>query len=185
MKIKLMTFIVIMFVSLSSKGQEVLTFTDVVKIDSISKNELYNRAKLWFATTFNSLKDVLQIEDKDAGQLVGNSLFKYTPTVFNANARIVGNIKLTIKIFVKDGRYKYEFTNFIHESKSNSEYGGLDFGLITTDKTCPNPKKNMFSGWNDKVWLDIKNQIEINTTHLIESLKKGMLIQSEAVISDW
>lgn len=180
-----MTFIVIMFASLTNKGQEVFTFTDVVKIDSISKNELYNRAKLWFATTFNSSKDVLQIEDKDSGQLVGNSLFKYSPTVFNASARTVGNIKFTIKIFVKDGRYKYEFTNFIHESNSYSAYGGLDFGLITTDKTCPNPKKNMLSGWNDKVWLDIKNQIEINIIPLIESLKKGMLVQSETVKSDW
>lgn len=59
------------------------------QIDSFpgtSKEELYNRSKIWFVKTFKSAKDVLQLEDKDNGQLIGKGNFQYINSVFTAQA---------------------------------------------------------------------------------------------------
>jgi hypothetical protein len=164
-------------------GQDPLTYTEVVQTDSASKNELYNRAKLWFVNAYNSASDVLQMDNKEEGQIIGKAIMKYNPTVFSGSEQTKGNIKYTIKIFVKDSRYKYEITDFVHDPYGN-QYGKTSMGLITTDEECPNPK-SMAKGWSNKVWRDIKNQIESNMTSLIASLKQSMTKQAESKSDDW
>jgi len=164
-------------------GQEKLTYSEVVQTDSISQNELYNRAKLWFATTYNSANDVLQMDNKEEGQLIGKAILKYNPNVLSGSEQTKGNINYTIKIFVKNGRYKYEITDFIHDPYGN-QYGKYSMGVITTSEECPNPKP-MAKGWSDKVWKDIKSQIETNMNSLIPSMKQGMKKKTETKKSDW
>lgn len=160
-------------------GQTPLKYTEVVKIDSVLSNELYNRASLWFATAYNSANDVLQMDDKDQGQIIGKANIIYKPKIFNGSEQTKGNIKYTIKIFVKDERYKYEISNFIHVP-----YGNSSFGLITTDVEYPDPKP-LAKKWSNKVWRDIKNQIEENISSLIASLKHDMSKQAETEVDDW
>ncbi|GAB4199695.1 MAG: DUF4468 domain-containing protein [Bacteroidia bacterium] len=183
MKKSRLAFIIMIATTMVVFGQEPLAYTEVVQVDSVSKNELYNRAKVWFATTYNSVNDVLQIDNKEEGMLIGKAIMKYEPNVFTGSEQTKGNIKYTIKIFVKDGRYKYEITDFIHDPYGN-QYGKSSMGLITTDKECPNPKP-MAKGWSNKVWNDIKSQIEDNVTSLINSLKQGMSKRPESKKDDW
>lgn len=176
MKIKILT-VAVMITAVF--GQTPLKYTEVVKIDSVLSNELYNRASLWFATAYNSANDVLQMDDKDKGQIIGKANIIYKPKVFSGSEQTKGSIKYTIKIFVKDGRYKYEISDFIHVP-----YGSSSFGLITTDEECPNPKP-MAKRWSNKVWQDIKNQIGNNISSLIASLKHDMSKQTESEVNDW
>ncbi len=181
MKKLMLTFTILTAISLSVYGQEPLTYTEVVQVDSVSKSELFNRAKLWFATAYNSANDVLQIDNKEEGEIIGKANMNYTPTVFSGGYTIKGSIKYTIKIFVKEGRYKYEITDFIHDPYGNQD-GNM--GLITTDKENPNPKP-MAKKWSNKVWDDIKTQIEQNMITLIVSLKDGMAKTTESKKDDW
>ena len=178
-----MTLALLLFTAMTIFGQEPLTYTEVIQVDSISQNELYNRAKLWFTTTYNSANDVLQMDNKESGQIIGKAIMKYNPTVFSGSEQTKGSIKYTIKIFVKEGRYKYEISDFIHDPYGN-QYGKSSMGLITTNEECPNPKP-MAKKWSNKVWRDIKNQIENNMTSLVLSLKKGMMKQAETETDDW
>ena len=41
-----------------------ITYSEVVKVDG-NKDELYSRAREWFAKTYNSAKNVIQMDDKD------------------------------------------------------------------------------------------------------------------------
>ena len=164
-------------------GQEPLTYTEIMQADGISKMELYTRAKLWFANAYNSANDVLQMDNKEGGQIIGKAIMQYKPTVFSGSAATKGNIKYTIKIFVKEGRYKYEITDFIHDPNGN-RYGKWSMSLITTNEECYSPKP-MAKNWSDKVWRDIKNQIENNMNPLIVSLKQGMIKQVETETDDW
>ena len=59
-------FILLLFaLSNSSSGQTLpidsttgkITYTEVVKVDSITKDQLYSRALVWFTKTFKSAKD--------------------------------------------------------------------------------------------------------------------------------
>jgi hypothetical protein len=69
--------ILITVITMRVTGQVPLTYTEVIQVDSISKNELYNRAKLWFTTVYNSAKDVLQMDNKDEGQKIGKAIISY------------------------------------------------------------------------------------------------------------
>ena len=132
-KLTLTTVLLLMINSITTYGQTVLTYTEVIQVDSVTNIELYNRAKLWFATVYNSSNDVLQLENKEEGQLIGKAIMKYNPTVLSGSETTKGSIKYTIKIFVKDGRYKYEISDFIHDPVGN-QYGKSSLGLITTDE---------------------------------------------------
>ena len=48
-----------------------ITFSEVVQAPGVSQAELYARAKLWFAGTFKSAKDVEQADEKEAGVVQG------------------------------------------------------------------------------------------------------------------
>ena len=164
-------------------GQKPLMYTEVIQADSISKLELYNRAKSWFSTTYNSANNVIQNDNKEDGEIIGKANIIYNPKVFSGSEQTKGSIKYTIKIYVKEGRCKYEITDFIHDPFGN-QYGKSSMGLITTDKECPNPKP-FAKGWSNNVWEDIKNQIDENITKLVNSLKESLSKKSESKKDDW
>lgn len=158
-------------------AQDALKYSEVIKIDTIPKDELYNRAKLWFVDVFNSANDVLQLESQQDGQLIGKATFEYVPKMFILSDLSKGMVKYTLQVFIKEGRYKYIVTDFILNSRHN-------FGLITTSMECPKPKLRD-KKWSDKTWIDIKNQIDRQIQPLIISLQSGMNKQSESKNDDW
>lgn len=183
MKKLLLSLLLIISFSVTAYCQEALIYSEVIKVDSISQAELYNRAKLWFSTAFVDSKSVIQLDDKEDGQIVAKAKMVYNPKVFTGSSQTEGYINYTIKVFVKYGRYKYEMSDFFHDPKG-CEYGKYCVGKITTDKDCPNPK-TLAKGWSNKVWNDIKNQIDVNTTSLLAGLRKNMDKQTESKKEDW
>lgn len=87
-----------------------VTYTDVVQVPGASKAELYTRARAWFATSFASAKAVLEMDDVQAGQLIGNATGYYYARFMGADAKTT--LWRTINVQIKDGRYKYTITNF-------------------------------------------------------------------------
>jgi hypothetical protein len=89
-----------------------VTYTEVVKVDTLlNKDEIYKRVKRWFVDTYKSGKDVIQLDDKDNGEVIGKGNFSVLWQInFMGGMNI--NIWETIKINIKDGRYKYEITDF-------------------------------------------------------------------------
>ncbi len=164
---------------ISASGQESLTYTEVIETKNTSKAELYKRAKLWFVTTYNSANDVLQMDDNEEGILIGKGIMKYKPNIFYGSDNTRGNIKYTIKVFLRENRYKYEITDFIHDP-----YGRSSMGLITTDEEPASTKKSG-KKWRKKVWNDIKDQIKTYTDSLINNLKDGMAGAAGEKSDDW
>lgn len=170
---KILLFVCAFFIGTGVYAQKPLIYTDVVKVDStITKNELYNRAKLWFTNTFKDANKVLQVQDEERGQLVGKGKMKYNTTIFAGSGTTSGYIGYTVNLFVKDGRYKYEITDFIHEGSSNTPF---NMGLITDSETAPIFSEKKYAiKWCDKLWIDIKDQITPNARSLEQSLKEAM-----------
>src|ERR1700712_2029549 len=93
-----------------------------------AKDDLYNRAKSWFANASQNTKYVIQAQDKETGTLAGKGNFEY-----RFNSFMQGNKKkdqfyattnkagFTIKLFVKDNKYKYVITNLVIEELFGSE----------------------------------------------------------------
>ena len=48
-----------------------IVYSEIVKVDSTSSPELYLRAKTWFVRNFNSANNVIQLDDKESGKIIG------------------------------------------------------------------------------------------------------------------
>lgn len=96
--------------TLVDKETGLVTFTGVVRVDStLSKAELYSRAREWFARTYNDADKVLSMDDRASGKLLGKAF---------QNIKIYSSYEkmhYQISVFVKDGRYKYEITNLRYQ----------------------------------------------------------------------
>jgi len=162
-------------VPIDSATNKVL-YTEVIKVDGVLKDELYTRAREWFAKTFRSAQSVLQMDDKDAGKIIGkgaaSSSFKYMI------ASIDFLLKYTISIAVKDGRYRYEITDIsVHDQSSLGYHLTLDDIVVKGASGLEKTKKangeyrSRFKGYV------IQSDILIN--ELLADLKKTMYSKSK------
>lgn len=164
-----------------------ITYSQIIKVDSaLSSNELYHRARAWFAETYRSAQDVIQMDDKENGKIIGKGNIRYTSKIFFGSEGTKGWIRYTISIHVKNGRYKYEVSDFYHEGNPLNSGGQLSFGLITNSIECPYKVGAMTGkGWRNKVWDDIKETIEKSITSLTESIINSMGKSAKNKDADW
>src|ERR1700754_3807169 len=54
-----------------------ITYKAIVEVPGISANDIYSRAREWFATAFKSANSVLQMDDKISGKLIGKGVFTH------------------------------------------------------------------------------------------------------------
>lgn len=148
-----------------------LKYTEVVQIDSISKQELYQRARSWTNDVFNNSKNVIQINDKETGEIAGKAIFNAT---FSWNALGKRTTETTVnfkfQITVKDGKYKYVFTNL-----TDGYYGYL----LTSAKENPYQTKGISKKNLDVIWVSLKESSEYKMIGLINTLKKAMQRKSD------
>ncbi len=91
-----------------------ITFSEVVKVDSLSKNDIFLRANDWIVRTFNSAKDVVQFTDKDAGKIVCKTVTGATVGK-GWNKVTIDPVFYLITIEARPGRYKITASDFIHQ----------------------------------------------------------------------
>ena len=127
-----------------------VTYTEVVEVEGASKDQLFARAKKWFATTYKSSNDVIQLDDKENGEIVGKGNFGITYYARNPH---IGH---TISILVKDGRYKYAITGFTYTDDQGDKFNIEDF-----------PK-----GWAGKKKL--YTSVDENIKLIVASIEKAM-----------
>ena len=99
-------------------------YEEVVEVDdTLKQNDLFNRTKLWVAQNYKKTAffNPIQLEERDNGLIIVNIFYKYSTRAFihqyNYTVYSVG------KIQVKDGKYKYTFSDFTYVcSGSNKHY---------------------------------------------------------------
>jgi hypothetical protein len=101
---------------------------NIVELPNTSKTEIYNRALAYVAKNFRSGKDVIQLQDKDAGKIIGKGSIKYDAPGFNPGTFYSGYFRFMIMVDCKDNKYKYSISQVSHESDhegySTNLYGG-------------------------------------------------------------
>lgn len=109
------SFFLILVLAVSAKAQMPVDpetgrflYQEVVEVPG-AKDDLYVKAQTWFVNTFRDAKEVIQLQDKDAGRVMGKGLFRLTLVM------LTRSIHFTITIDVKDDRYRYTITDFIIE----------------------------------------------------------------------
>lgn len=160
-----------------------LTYENVVHLDStLSKDDLFTRGEYWVISVFKNPQKVIQLKDKEGGQIISKGVMDYSQSkwAWGGSGTTKGIIRFTVKLFFKDGRYKFVFTDFIHEAST-----GRDFGLITNEETCSCKMPTSTKKWKRLIWNDIKSTINNTIEPLIASLLTQMKTPSEVEGDKW
>ena len=180
---KKLTIALFLLCSIAANAQKLLTFEEVVKVDSIQAHILFERARGWFVATFKDSKSVLEVSDKESGELKGKG--SMTAAFKSAFRSDWGYLSYTISVSVKDGRYKLlitDYENHYTPLSDNDKSGSV--GLLTDAPDAPKFNMGFASkATKDNLWNTLKADADANSKRLSESLKKAMIISSEK--SDW
>jgi hypothetical protein len=144
-----------------------ITYQGVIEAPGVSKAVLYTRANAWVAKTYRSANDVIQMQDKDAGQLILKGLSRVTSRGANA-----GVVRHTLTIYVKDGRYKYVLTDFTHDASAAPN--------VASGGPLEQAEANLFGFGglgSKKTWADVKSQADIDARGLVADLQKAMALK--------
>lgn len=161
--------------SLAQKDSSI-RYSDVVKVDSVSKNDLFLRARDWFNNTFRDSKEVLQIQDKESGEISGRGIF--STYVRHSTLGVQNGYEMKyhfmVTVWVKDNRYKYEITD-IDNYYSGNPYGDVPtFGVLTSTDHTSTKFPLMRQSKIDALYMDCKNNVDIKINELILLLQKAM-----------
>lgn len=149
-----------------------LAYSDVVTVENVSKDVLYSRAQVWFGTTFTEPKGAILVQDYVTGTISarGQYVSRYLKNMYGVDLKdypCYTHFKLSV--YVKDGRYKYEFSEFIEQCSSKNDPG---VGLLTDSESYDGDasKKKYF----DKVWGETKSAAESIKSSLVGRLNAAL-----------
>ena len=144
-----------------------ITYTEVVVLDTtLKKDELYSRSREWFAKTYKSANSVIQMDEKEEGKIVGRASI---PVTYKGSS--AGSISYSVSVYIKDGKYKYEFTNFQHQGPGNMQsFGSCTKMLNTTDKVMGISMQKTYNNY--------LNQMHTDIIETISSLKSTLALKS-------
>ena len=132
-------------------------FSDVIKVDSLDKAALYINARKFMVSEFKSAKDVIQLDDKETGIIVGKGLMMIPVAVMFASTEVPVRFKISIEC--RETRYKYEISDFI----VGKELAGSEFPIQEKPKRLPS-----------KLYVKICDNVILDTKIMVADLKKSM-----------
>jgi len=85
-------------------------FTGIVDMPQTPQKTLYQRAKEWFITSYNSGKDVIQLDAPETGKIIGKGFKSFNRLSSNFDY-IPSKLWYTVTITARDGKFKYIITD--------------------------------------------------------------------------
>lgn len=146
-------------------------YSDVIAIDSMSKDALYVSALDWMNKIYKSGKNVIQTTDKEGGMIIGKAVTQ--ALIYNnmGMKKDGGYFSYTISIYFKDNKYKYVIDDIIYNKGEMALASGADLaekfphnwtGLIGNNKQTR------------REWKSFQKQADSEFRLIIEDLKKQM-----------
>lgn len=178
---QLFTLCLVLFVAMATSAQGLQTFplsaenkvtyTAVVETPGVSNEELYNRSKEWFIRTFTDGNQVLHLDDKASGKLIGKALVKGQSKGFACGANYTFPFVITVE--VKDGRYRYTLSDIEYKSWVESQKRFITGTL---------EEHTRITGC-EKAYNEMYAQLHRSLSGLLTSLQQGM--EATAQKSEW
>lgn len=171
MKIPVLTIIAstLMLSTISLRAQETtvnlpldpdtkkITYKEVVTVQG-TPAELFNRAIEWTNKQYKNPADATKVRDQASGVIEIIHRIELTRKEQGATL-LAGIVDYSMKLEMKDGRFRYTITNFNYKDKSRQP---LERYMNKNDQSYA------------PIWDDYLKQVDDATRKLIESLKQGM-----------
>ena len=142
-----------------------VTYSEIVKVDSTNRFDLYKKASKWVA------QNKFEVIEEDA--LSGKILAKTSFIVYSEKgvlAKPNGDFTYDISIDTKEGKYRYTFTNFIFRRYKQDRQDLLKYVPEKGRKPIEDTKA---PGWK-KQWAKDKLQVNNRVNEHIVSLREAM-----------
>jgi hypothetical protein len=114
-----------------------LSYSEVVQSPNNNANQLYSNIYEWFAKTYNSANNVIQLNDKENGKIIGKGGFTIIPIHQWGNIKTPQTffVNYTLTVQIKDGRFKYDFSNItVKPIQSTATFGIETYYNIDKEK---------------------------------------------------
>lgn len=182
-KLRVLLFLIILLCAESAHSQQLLTFSKVIEVENMDKQSIYLSLRNWISTYYRDSKEVIQMDDRESGIIVGKAIFIF-PVKRVAYLAYEGNIWYTIKLLTKDGRFKVEVSNFIHENDPGNAKN-CRLGLITTDENYT--EKGMQKAFHNKMWNEMQEMCKLKSNGIFTELQRvaSTMKQQTDDSSDW
>jgi len=155
-------------------------YSEIITVDGKTAQQLYTSAREWFAKTFVSANDVIQMEDPTSGKIIGKGSSHISESYIAGKG--VGSFfttidwypNYTLKIEVKDGRYKYELTDIKINSKSEAGTTEIPFADYLA-------KIDEYKNGSDPEWLMANPSPELKGFKINKSTARILAQTNEAI----
>ena len=155
-----------------------IVLSEVIQVENSSKDNLFDKARLFLVNAFNDPKEVIQLSDKETGTLVAKGIVQIQNKSWN------NIINFTFSIFCKDGRYKYEINNIgITYRDARGEL--YDYGMMTTDNKPTKYVSSFMKNAQNQNYMLCKEKSLIKFESLINGLKETMQAPSSTNNDNW
>jgi hypothetical protein len=145
-----------------------ISYEEVVQVPDATTDVIYNRALAWFRSYFKNPGEVIRQNNLSQHVIMGKPRFKiYNPADKDGTKSDAGNIQYSITVSAKEGRFKYELT----------EYNWKQISYFAAEKWM-DTKTATYT----KVYADYLKQMDEYSRALIANLKNSMT--SEKPVKD-
>jgi len=142
-----------------------VSYSEIVKVDSTNRFELYKKASKWVS---QQKFEILE-EDALGGKIAAkNSFIVYSDK--GVLAKPNGDFTYDIIIDIKEGKYRYTFSNFIYRRYKQDRQDLLKYIPERSKKPIEDTKA---PGWK-KQWAKDKLQVNDKINEHIVSLREAM-----------
>ncbi len=136
---------------------KLITYEGVVEVKGAPAKILYERTLEWFKTNYKNPTDVIRENDESGNKVVGKHRFKVTNPPDKSGVKgDAGSVQYTITISARDGRFKYEI----------SEFGWKQLSVYPCERWLEKSEAGYQPVYNDYLILLDKEMLE-----LIENFK--------------
>ena len=152
-----------------NKEGNLIEFDEIILVSGTSKSELYSRAREWFAVTFNSANNVIQMDDEQNGKIIGKGFSDIVITFFGSKTTEM--LHFTLSVYVKEERYRVKMNNFFFQVYPTAGVDNLS--KMTAESTIIDMLYNK-RGKPYKANKTRKEQLLIKSSQIISDLEKSM-----------
>ena len=160
-------------------------YEKIIQVDSTSKEVLFQRAKTWALSAFNSQKAALQSEDKDIGFLNYKTLltvfFNVPPVLGMKPGLTEWKYNFNLKIYLKDNKAKIIFDDINLNDQDGNNVSHIETYREDTEAYF---KRSMLGrGYREKYYKEAKKnftEADKKFKSLIDSCAEALSTNSEA-----
>lgn len=176
---KLYVSVIITLLIKFSIGQDsLLTYSKILKVDSISKNEIFDKTLIWCSKSFTDSKSAINVKERDGGIIGGKayyqSLYKVPKKKDSTMGVIFNNYYFDWLIEIKEGKLRFSATNILLK-ELNNDY------IVSTKTKAP-----------FEVWLQAKSKTEfewkLSKEYFVKNLERLMASLNDDLVlkkTDW